>query len=37
MKQYRCHDLSLGLTTKAKAWKGVGQKSNLGVWESVTK
>jgi hypothetical protein len=26
-----CHDLSLGLMTKAKAWKGAGQECNLGV------
>jgi hypothetical protein len=23
-----CHDLSLGLVTKARAWKGAGQKCN---------
>ncbi len=26
-----CHNPSLGLVTKAKAWKGVNQKCNLGV------
>jgi hypothetical protein len=26
-----CHDLNLGFTTKAKAWKGAGQECNLGV------
>jgi hypothetical protein len=37
-----CHNFSLGLTTKEKAWKGAGWKHNLGVtitlskvWESV--
>ncbi len=28
--QYECHDLNLGLVTKAKAWKGVGRKCNPG-------
>jgi len=26
-----CHNLNLVLMTKARAWKGVGQKCNLGV------
>jgi hypothetical protein len=26
-----CHDLSLGLVTKARAWKGAGQKCNPGI------
>jgi hypothetical protein len=37
-----CHDLSIGLVTKKKAWKGVGWNCNLGVtfillgvWKSV--
>jgi hypothetical protein len=38
----KCHDLSLKFATKARAWKGASQESNLGVtfkfsrvWESV--
>jgi len=27
----RCHDPNLGLATKARAWKGVSQKSNKGI------
>ncbi len=30
-----CRNRSLGLTTKARACKGVGQEGSLGVWESV--
>jgi hypothetical protein len=37
-----CHDPSLGLMTKARAWKGVGWEFNLGItftllgmWESM--
>jgi hypothetical protein len=26
-----CHDLNIGFTTKAKAWKGVDQECNLGI------
>lgn len=26
-----CHDPNLGLTTKGRAWKGVGWECNLGV------
>jgi hypothetical protein len=39
---FQCHNPSLGLVTKARAWKGVGQKCNLRitftflkVWENV--
>jgi hypothetical protein len=31
LSYYKCHNCSFGLTTKAKAWKGVGWKCNLGV------
>ncbi len=30
-KQKECHDLSLRFATKAKTWKGVGQKCNSRV------
>jgi len=30
-KYMGCHDFNFGLVTKAKAWKGAGQKCNLGV------
>ncbi len=43
INDYFCHDLNLGLATKAKAWKGANQECNsratfafLGVWESVS-
>jgi hypothetical protein len=35
-KQCECHNPSLGLVTKAKACKGVGQKGNLGVTSHVS-
>ncbi len=31
-----CHDLNLGFATKAKAWKGVDQKCNLGITLTLT-
>ncbi len=39
--ELECHDPNLGLTTKARAWKGASWGCNLGVtftprlWESV--